>query len=363
MYQKRRRISSKELKPLKKKNEPGEKLQQEAEARELQQKTEARARAIRQRIAEIRKENLRRQDDLQRQLLALKELEFEAELLRKKRLGRPTKSPIPGQRIRLGLRVKPELKTALSAAAKASGRSMSQEAELRLENSLKSDSSLMLVQGQRSTPVFYYENKVLVPVGYEAVAVEVEFGKWIEVLHHFREQWFLGTPWTSVSDREGWLLELREDLELEPDEGVSLGLRVTPDLKRALDHAADEGEISQSLEAGLRLENSLKSDTQLMLVQGHRATPITFDAGEMHIPIAVEEGYSREPSGPFCNYEFTQKTVALPISSKDQARIQSYFQKQWPEPSFRDWDSEFIFDREEEEWDRAMADYAAEFGY
>jgi len=43
--------------------------------------------------------------------------------------------PDPGERVKLGLRVTPELKSQLDVAAKQSGRSQSQEAEFRLEQS------------------------------------------------------------------------------------------------------------------------------------------------------------------------------------------------------------------------------------
>jgi hypothetical protein len=50
--------------------------------------------------------------------------------------GRPRKrQPKPGERVSLGLRVTPHLKAALDDAAAGSGRSQSQEAELRLERS------------------------------------------------------------------------------------------------------------------------------------------------------------------------------------------------------------------------------------
>lgn len=52
----------------------------------------------------------------------------------KKRVGRPTKSP-EGERVSLGLRVTADIKRRLDAAAEASGRSQSQEAEFRLERS------------------------------------------------------------------------------------------------------------------------------------------------------------------------------------------------------------------------------------
>jgi hypothetical protein len=55
----------------------------------------------------------------------------------KKRAGRPRREPKPGERVPLGLRVTPELKQKLDAATEGSGRSQSQEAELRLERSFE----------------------------------------------------------------------------------------------------------------------------------------------------------------------------------------------------------------------------------
>jgi hypothetical protein len=49
--------------------------------------------------------------------------------------GRPRREPEPGERVSLGLRVTPELKRVLDEAAASSGRSQSQEAEMRLEHS------------------------------------------------------------------------------------------------------------------------------------------------------------------------------------------------------------------------------------
>jgi hypothetical protein len=53
----------------------------------------------------------------------------------KRRPGRPTKPPTLGERVMLGLRVTPAMKLKLEAAAIESGRSISQECELRLEQS------------------------------------------------------------------------------------------------------------------------------------------------------------------------------------------------------------------------------------
>jgi hypothetical protein len=52
-----------------------------------------------------------------------------------KRPGRPRVEPEDGERVPLSFRITPELKRLLDAAADASGRSQSQEAELRLEKS------------------------------------------------------------------------------------------------------------------------------------------------------------------------------------------------------------------------------------
>lgn len=53
------------------------------------------------------------------------------------RMGRPTKPPSPGERVSLGLRVTADIKRKLDEAAEQSGRSQSQEAELRLERSFE----------------------------------------------------------------------------------------------------------------------------------------------------------------------------------------------------------------------------------
>ena len=54
-----------------------------------------------------------------------------------KRRGRPTKPPVEGTRVMLGLRVTANIKRKLEAAAIESGRSLSQEAEFRLEQSFE----------------------------------------------------------------------------------------------------------------------------------------------------------------------------------------------------------------------------------
>lgn len=49
------------------------------------------------------------------------------------RTGRPTKKAVAGERMSLGLKVTPDIKTRLDRAAQLSGRTQSQEAEMRLE--------------------------------------------------------------------------------------------------------------------------------------------------------------------------------------------------------------------------------------
>ncbi len=60
----------------------------------------------------------------------------------KKRIGRPTRPARPGARVSLGLRVTAEIKQRLDDAAERSGRSQSQEAEMRLERSFEGEDRL-----------------------------------------------------------------------------------------------------------------------------------------------------------------------------------------------------------------------------
>jgi hypothetical protein len=59
-----------------------------------------------------------------------------------KRIGRPMKSPEPGKRASLGLKVTAEIKQRIDAAAKITGRSQSQEAELLIERALAYEKAL-----------------------------------------------------------------------------------------------------------------------------------------------------------------------------------------------------------------------------
>jgi len=59
-----------------------------------------------------------------------------------KRLGRPLKAPRPGERVALGLKVTAEIKQRLDEAARKSGRTQSQQAELMIERAFFEESAL-----------------------------------------------------------------------------------------------------------------------------------------------------------------------------------------------------------------------------
>jgi hypothetical protein len=68
-------------------------------------------------------------------------------------MGRPTKKAVPGQKVTLGLRVSAEAKALLLHSAERHTRSISQEAELRIEQSIRNedllDEVLTLAYGQQ----------------------------------------------------------------------------------------------------------------------------------------------------------------------------------------------------------------------
>jgi hypothetical protein len=71
------------------------------------------------------------------------------------------KAPAPGKRIMLGLRVAPDVKQELDAAATRSGRSQSQEAEIRLVASLQGDVLIRAMTSPQVRPVFDYLTDLL----------------------------------------------------------------------------------------------------------------------------------------------------------------------------------------------------------
>ncbi len=56
-----------------------------------------------------------------------------------RRGGRPARELIPGERVPMSFRVRPELKSMMDTAASISGRSVTQEIEMRLEQSFCKD--------------------------------------------------------------------------------------------------------------------------------------------------------------------------------------------------------------------------------
>ena len=56
--------------------------------------------------------------------------------------GRPKREPMPGERVPMSFRVTPELKARIDRAAEHSGRSVSLEMELRLEQSFEKETRL-----------------------------------------------------------------------------------------------------------------------------------------------------------------------------------------------------------------------------
>jgi hypothetical protein len=63
------------------------------------------------------------------------------------RTGRPPRAPVPGERVSWGLKVTGEIKQRLDAVARANGRTQSQEAEVRLEQSFRTQDLLPQVLG------------------------------------------------------------------------------------------------------------------------------------------------------------------------------------------------------------------------
>ena len=78
----------------------------------------------------------------------------------KKRRGRAARPLEEGERVGIGFRVTPALKTKIEAAATKSGRSQSQEIEIRLERSFGHE-GLRLACGEREVRVIIYAGKLL----------------------------------------------------------------------------------------------------------------------------------------------------------------------------------------------------------
>jgi len=81
---------------------------------------------------------------------------------KRNRIGRPTKPPKPGERVSLGLRVTPQMKKQLERAAIKNGRSLSQEAEFRLERSLDLSRHWVMAHDDRWSTVLVHKGDLLI---------------------------------------------------------------------------------------------------------------------------------------------------------------------------------------------------------
>src|SRR6476659_11251968 len=80
-----------------------------------------------------------------------------------KRMGRPTKRPKPGTRVPLSMRVTPAVRKKLERAALRRGRSISQEAEIRLEQSFDREGHLILSRNDIWSSVFTPSLRTIFP--------------------------------------------------------------------------------------------------------------------------------------------------------------------------------------------------------
>jgi hypothetical protein len=96
------------------------------------------------------------------------------------------------------------------------------------------------------------------------------------------------------------------------DERVSLGLRVTADIKRRLDEAAERSGRSQSQEAEFRLERSFERQTLLreILVLVHGP-----EAGNLFADIH-ERGHAKLKKGAAAKYAKQIEEFLLPLEAK-----------------------------------------------
>jgi hypothetical protein len=91
----------------------------------------------------------------------------------RQRKGRPRRAePKPGERVPLGLRVTPDVKSQLDKAAEQSGRSQSQEAEFRLEQSFRDqrifDEALTLAYGPEGAAILAMVGELIKSIGFWA---------------------------------------------------------------------------------------------------------------------------------------------------------------------------------------------------
>jgi hypothetical protein len=104
----------------------------------------------------------------------------------KPRAGRPIKPASPGKRVSLGLKVTAEIKQRLDAAARANGRTQSQEAETRLERSFRDEqllpALLELAVGRFNAGLLLLIGKVVQEIGLFA-PLYIQPSEGTEMLH------------------------------------------------------------------------------------------------------------------------------------------------------------------------------------
>ena len=120
----------------------------------------------------------------------------------KKRIGRPTKPPVEGARVSLGFRVTAEVKRKLEAAAIKKGRSISQEAEIRLEQSLATDKHLTMSRAGEWAPVLFGNQTMIIYVGeWEIVSIPITTGQRDKLMNAF-DPVRMATEWAAEEEAE-----------------------------------------------------------------------------------------------------------------------------------------------------------------
>ena len=155
--------------------------------------------------------------------------------LKKKRAGRPSREPKPGERVNLSLRVTPEVKVGLEREAAAAGRSLSQEAEMRLEQSFRDQALLPqvleLAYGPQLSAMIMMAALAMKSAG--ALAAFRATNSLDEM-----ERWFLD-PWAfNQAVRAGMFLLMVLGPEGEIKEPTRITLEGSPDVQKLLDASA-----------------------------------------------------------------------------------------------------------------------------
>jgi hypothetical protein len=145
---------------------------------------------------------------------------------RKRRAGRPSRELVPGERVPMSFRVRPELKDMMDKASEASGRSVAQEIELRLEQSFDAESRFRGPQAYTITIVML---SAFLRGGDTAAHLaghpEWELAQWINDRHCYEQaiQGVVTALWAThpaadiqSADRKAWIGTLIQ--RLMPDE-------------------------------------------------------------------------------------------------------------------------------------------------